>query len=140
MWRTFEILRCTRHRVILRTHKGTVRYINANDVYLVLLLNRVWRALPWLYSSLRAATARLIATPSPDSPVRCPKRVRVEIVNTEGTASCGRGDKELPGLAARVPTRKRKGSSEATRRPPSAKTIVRICGVDKETQSNQAGS
>lgn len=73
MWRDnwavilkFEILLL---HVILCTHEGTVRCISANDVLLVLFLNRVRRTLPWLYSSSRTTTARptRIAIPRPKS-------------------------------------------------------------------------
>jgi len=53
------------------------------------------------------------------SPVRRSKRVKVEIVDTEGTASCGGADKELPGLAPKAPTGKGKGNGKTARRPPA---------------------
>ena len=54
-----------------------------------------------------------------------------------GRRSCGRGDKEWPGLAAKVPVSKAKRNDKTTT---SANTVVRIHGVAKETQSNQPGS
>jgi len=49
--------------------------------------------------------------------VRRSKRVKVEIVNAEGTTSCGGDDEYLPGLATKAPTGKGKG--KATRQPPA---------------------
>ena len=43
------------------------------------------------------------------------KRVKVEIVNTDGTASFGGGVEDLPGLATRMPM----GKGKAARRPPA---------------------
>ena len=51
------------------------------------------------------------------SPVRRSKRLKVEVVNTEGTASCGGDNEDLPGLATKTPTGKGKG--KAARRPPA---------------------
>jgi len=53
------------------------------------------------------------------SPAHRPKRVKVEIVDTEETVSCGGDDKELPGLAHKAPTGKGKGKGKAGRRPPA---------------------
>ena len=50
------------------------------------------------------------------SPVRRSKRVKVEILNTEGTASCGGDDEDLPGLATKTPMGK--GKCKAARPPP----------------------
>ena len=55
------------------------------------------------------------------SPARCSKRVKADIANTEGMVFCGGGDEELPGLAAKVSTRKGKVTGKLTRRP-SAQT------------------
>ena len=52
------------------------------------------------------------------SPIRRSKRVKVEMVNTEGTAYCG-GDEGLPGLATKAPTGKGKGKGKAARQPPA---------------------
>ena len=53
----------------------------------------------------------------PASPARRSKRVKVEIVNTEGTVSCGGDDGEFPGLATKALTGKGKGKGKAARRP-----------------------
>ena len=49
------------------------------------------------------------------SPARPSKRIKVEIVNTEGATSGVGGDEELPALTMRVPSGKGKG--KAARRP-----------------------
>ena len=72
--------------------------------------------------SPRTTTACPITTPSPGlgplaSPARLSKRVKVEILNTEGPASCGGDDKGLLRLATKAPTGKGKG--KAARRPPA---------------------
>ena len=55
------------------------------------------------------------------SPARRTKRV--DVVNTQGTVSCGGDHKELPGPATKVPTAggKGKGKGKAARRPPVRK-------------------
>ena len=47
------------------------------------------------------------------------KRVKVEIVDTEETVSCGGDDEELPALASKAPMGKGKGKGKAARRPPA---------------------
>ena len=54
-------------------------------------------------------------------PARRSKRVKVHIINTEGTASCGGDDEKLPGLATKAPTGKERGKGKAAR-PPLART------------------
>ena len=49
------------------------------------------------------------------SPARRSKLVKVEIVNTEETASYGGDDEELPGFTAKVPVGKEKGKRKAAR-------------------------
>ena len=54
-----------------------------------------------------------------ESPAQCSKLVKVEIINTEETASYGGDDEELPRFTAKAPAGKEKGKRKVARQPPA---------------------
>jgi len=69
------------------------------------------------------------------SPVNRSKRVKVEIVNTEGTSSCGGDDEYLPGLATKTPMGK--GNSKAARQPPARTPSSESAASLKKPKANK---
>jgi len=69
------------------------------------------------------------------SPVRRSKRVKVDIFNTEGTASCGGDDGYLPGLATKAPTGNGKG--KAARQPPARTPSSESAASPKKPKPNK---
>ena len=55
----------------------------------------------------------------PAPPAHRPKRVKVEIVDTENTVSSGGDGEELSGLTSKAPPDKGKGKGKTARRPPA---------------------